>query len=132
IYLPNGNPKPSPNFDYKLRWFERFVRHARELIERDETIVLAGDLNVVPTDFDIYNPYAWRLDAVMQPEVRDMFQALIAQGWIDAARQLHPRERVYTYWTSERSWLQNKGMRLDFLLVHPRLKSRLRRFGVDA
>jgi exodeoxyribonuclease III len=131
IYLPNGNPKPSPNFDYKLRWFERFLHHARLLSTLHRPIVLAGDLNVVPTDFDIYNAYWWRFDAVMQPEVRSMFRALTAQGWIDAARHLHPHERIYTYWTSERAFAQNKGMRLDFVLVDPSLAGRLQRSGVD-
>ena len=50
--------------------------------------MLAGDLNVVPTDFDIYDPAAWRWDAVMQPETREAFSRLVAQGWIDAARHL--------------------------------------------
>jgi exodeoxyribonuclease-3 len=132
IYLPNGNPKPSSNFDYKLRWFERFLRHAHELSAIEEPIVLAGDLNVVPTDFDIYNPHWWRFDAVMQPEVRDMFRALNAQGWIDTARHLHPDKRLYTYWTTERSFMQKKGMRLDFLLVNSHLIKRLLSAGVDA
>jgi len=132
IYLPNGNPKPSPNFDYKLRWFDRFLCHARELVELPKPIVLAGDLNVVPTDFDIYNPHWWRFDAVMQPEVRERFNALTAQGWIDTARHLHPHERIYTYWTSERALAQNKGMRLDFVLVNAALRERLLRSGIDA
>jgi len=132
IYLPNGNPRPSPNFDYKLRWFARFLRHARQLSRSSEPIVLAGDLNVVPTDFDIYNPGRWRFDAVMQPEVRESFRQLLAQGWLDTARDLHPRERMYTFWTTETAFRQGKGMRLDFILLNALLRDRLRRVGVDA
>ena len=132
IYLPNGNPWPSPNFDYKLRWFARFLRHAQALSESREPTVLAGDLNVVPTDFDIYNPGWWRFDAVMQPEVREAFRQLLAQGWLDAARHVHPRERMYTYWTTANAFRQGKGMRLDFVLVNAPLRDRLRRAGVDA
>jgi exodeoxyribonuclease-3 len=62
--------------------------------------VCSPDLNVVPTDFYIYNPGWWRGDAVMQPEAREAFGRLLAQGWVDAARQLHPNERMYTYWTT--------------------------------
>src|SRR5262245_53815579 len=54
LYLPNGNPQPGPKFDYKLAWFERFIRHAAILCSSDQPVVLAGDYNVVPTDFDIY------------------------------------------------------------------------------
>ena len=132
VYLPNGNPVPSPNFDYKLRWFERFLAHAETLYESSAAHVLAGDLNVVPTDFDIYNAYWWRFDAVMQPQTRDAYARLLEQGWMDSARALHPRERMYTYWTTERAFSQNKGFRMDFLLVNGPLKARVTAAGVDA
>ena len=94
-------------------------------------VVLAGDLNVVPSDFDIYNPTWWRMDAVMQPQPRDAFTRLLAQGWVDAVRQLHPRERMYTYWVNEQAFQRNKGMRLDFLLVNTQLQPSLTDAGVD-
>ena len=94
--------------------------------------MLAGDLNVVPTDFDIHNPGWWRGDAVMQPEAREAYSRLLSQGWTDAARQLHPDKRMYTYWTTQNAFTQNKGMRLDFLLLNDPLKARLARAGVDA
>ena len=99
---------------------------------RGRPIVLAGDLNVVPTDFDIYNPGWWRGDAVMQPEPREAYAKLLSQGWMDTARHLHPHERMYTYWTTEYAFGLNKGMRLDFLLLNDPLKYRLTNAGVDA
>src|SRR5688500_1200460 len=59
LYLPNGNPQPGPKFDYKLKWFERLIAHAKGLYASKQPVVLAGDFNVVPTDFDIYNPKSW-------------------------------------------------------------------------
>ena len=60
LYLPNGNPQPGPKFDYKLAWFERLIRACRDPVRlRASPSVLAGDYNVVPTDFDIYNPRSW-------------------------------------------------------------------------
>jgi exodeoxyribonuclease III len=56
LYVPNGNPQPGSEFDYKLTWFERLNRHARALLREGGPVVLPGDCNVVPTDFDIYNP----------------------------------------------------------------------------
>ena len=132
VYLPNGNPVPSPNFDYKLRWFERFIGQASELRASGDPVVLAGDLNVVPTDFDIYNPGWWRFDAVMQPEARDAYKRLLSQGWIDSARDLHPRERMYTYWVNEKAFREKRGMRLDFLLLSAPLKKRAVAAGVDS
>jgi exodeoxyribonuclease-3 len=132
IYLPNGNPTGSPNFQYKLRWFARFVEYAGRIVESQRPIVLAGDFNVVPTDFDIYNPGWWRDDAVMQREPREAYSKLLSQGWMDTVRHLYPDERMYTYWTSENAFRQNKGMRLDFVLLNDPLKQRLSNAGVDA
>jgi exodeoxyribonuclease-3 len=92
LYLPNGNPQPGPKFDYKLAWFERFIRHATTVFTSKQPVVLAGDYNVVPTDFDIYNPRSWRKDALLQPETRECYQRLLAQGWTDAIRAHFPNE----------------------------------------
>ncbi|HEX6707152.1 MAG TPA: exodeoxyribonuclease III [Albitalea sp.] len=132
VYLPNGNPQPGPKFDFKLAWFERLARHAQALRDAGDAVVLAGDFNVVPTNADIYNAWAWRFDAVMQPQSREAWRQLLAQGWIDATRQLHPSERIYTFWVNEAAFRRNAGFRMDFLLLHPALASRLMRAEVDA
>jgi len=132
VYLPNGNPVPSPNFDYKLSWFARFIRYARTLSAADAPALIAGDLNVIPTDFDIYNPGWWRFDAVMQSQSRDAFRQLVAQGWMDVARECRPSERNYTFWTTDRAYRQNHGMRLDFLLANRVLRPNVVATGVDA
>ena len=132
VYLPNGNPQPGPRFDYKLAWFERLIGHAATLQPSATPAVLAGDFNVVPTDDDIYNAWLWREDAVLQPETRDAYRRLLAQGWTDATRHLHPRERIYTYWVNTQAFRRNQGFRMDFLLLNRALASRLRASGVDA
>jgi exodeoxyribonuclease-3 len=132
VYLPNGNPVPSPNFDYKLRWMERLLVHARTLMDSGLPVVLAGDFNVVPTNFDIYNAGSWRFDAVLQPQTREKYARLLAQGWVDATRQLHPQERIYTFWTNEAAFQRNAGFRMDFLLLSPNLVPRLQQAVVDA
>ena len=132
VYLPNGNPQPGPKFDYKLAWFERLIDHARTLIDSGVDAVLAGDFNVVPTNADIYNWWPWRFDAVLQPETRAAWQRLLAQGWIDATRHLHPGQRVYTFWVNEPAFRRNAGFRMDFLLLSPALAPRLVDAEVDA
>jgi len=131
VYLPNGNPQPGPKFDYKLAWFERLLAHARTLIDSGRDVVLAGDFNVVPTNADIYNAWLWRFDAVLQPETRALHERLLAQGWIDATRQLHPAERVYTFWVNDNAFRRNAGFRMDFLLLTPALAAGLVRAEVD-
>ena len=132
LYLPNGNPQPGPKFDYKLAWFERLLDHAQHLRAGPHPAILAGDFNVVPTDADIYNAWLWRFDAVIQPETRAAWGRLLAQGWIDATRRLHPDERVYTFWVNAEAFQRRAGFRMDFLLLDPRLGGRLQRAGVDA
>jgi exodeoxyribonuclease-3 len=132
LYLPNGNPQPGPKFDYKLKWFERLIEHARTLYGSDQPVVLAGDFNVVPTDFDIYNPTSWRKDALLQPETRDAYARLLSQGWVDALRARHPDEPIYTFWDYFRNhWPRNAGLRIDHLLLNRALAPRLLEANVD-
>ena len=132
LYLPNGNPQPGPKFDYKLRWFERLIEHAAELHASGRPVVLAGDYNVVPTDFDIYNPRSWLKDALLQPESRECYRRLLAQGWTDALRARFPEERIYTFWDYFRqSWQRNAGLRIDHLLLNKEAAARLQEAGVD-
>ncbi|PTR33529.1 exodeoxyribonuclease III [Luteibacter sp. OK325] len=132
LYLPNGNPQPGPRFDYKLAWFERFVRHAGALVKSGHPVVLAGDYNVVPTDEDIYDPKGWRRDALLQPESRAAYERLLAQGWTDALRAAHPDERIYTFWDYFRQhWPRDRGLRIDHLLLSRDLAARLKDANVD-
>jgi exodeoxyribonuclease-3 len=132
VYLPNGNPVPSPNYDYKQAWFERLLLHAQALMDSGGPSILCGDFNVVPTDFDIYNRWLWRFDAVLQAETRAAWQRLLAQGWVDATRHLHPHERSYTFWVNADAFRRNAGFRMDMLLLHPSLVPKLVATGVDA
>jgi exodeoxyribonuclease-3 len=132
LYLPNGNPQPGPKFDYKLAWFERLVRHARELWATDLPIALVGDFNVVPTDADIYNVRSYRDNALLQPGPRDAFKRLCKQGWVDALRSLYPDEAVYTFWDYKRNaWNRDAGLRIDHLLLSRSVAARLCAAGVD-
>ena len=95
-------------------------------------MVLAGDYNVVPTDEDIYNPRSWKKDALLQPESRECYARLLAQGWTDALRSRYPDERIYTFWDYFRQhWQKNSGLRIDHLLLSPDLAPRLQDAGVD-
>lgn len=132
LYAPNGNPRPGPKFDYKLRWLARMADHAAGLLAADLPVVLAGDWNVIPTDEDVYKPERWKDDALMQPESRAAFEAIVAQGWTDAIRKLHPDERIYTFWDYWRNAFQrDTGIRIDHLLLSSEAAQRLEAAGVD-
>jgi exodeoxyribonuclease-3 len=134
LYLPNGNPQPGPKFDYKLKWFARLIDHASALCAREQPVILAGDYNVVPTNdpCDIYSPNSWLNDALLQPQTRDAYRRLLAQGWIDAIHHLHPEAPMYTFWDYFRNrWERNAGLRIDHLLLNPAAAQRLAQAGVD-
>jgi exodeoxyribonuclease-3 len=132
MYAPNGNPWPGPKFDYKLAWLDRLLDYAKELIDNEVPAVLLGDYNVIPTDQDVYKPERWAKDALFSPEAREKYAELVAQGWTDAIRTLHPSERIYTFWHYWRnSFRRDAGIRIDHALVSPALAPKLRAAGVD-
>ncbi|SDB58311.1 exodeoxyribonuclease III [Bauldia litoralis] len=132
LYLPNGNPAPGAKLDYKLRWIERLRDHAKDLLDAGVPVVLAGDFNVMPTEQDVYAPERWVDDALFRPEVREAFRKLLAQGWTDAVRKLHPDDRIYTFWKYYRNaFARDAGLRIDHLLLSPELANRAVAAGVD-
>jgi exodeoxyribonuclease-3 len=132
IYLPNGNPQPGPKFAYKLAWFDRLIDHAATLMAAGVPVVLAGDYNVVPTEADIWPGHHEQANALLQPEARAAYQRLLDQGWTDALRTLQPAGPLWTFWGYLRHrWPDDKGMRLDHILLSPDLAGRLLAGGVD-
>jgi exodeoxyribonuclease-3 len=133
LYLPNGNPRPGPKFEYKLAWLEQLLLHAQALFATKAPVVLAGDFNVMPTDLDVYKPERWLDDALFAPEVRAAYARLLDQGWTDALRTLHPGEVIYTFWDYFRNaYARNAGLRIDHLLLNPTLADRLANAQVDS
>lgn len=133
LYLPNGNPRPGPKFDYKLRWFDRLIAHAATLVGMDVPVVIAGDYNVMPTDRDVYKPERWLDDALFAPEVRAAWFRMLDQGWADALRVLHPDATIYTFWDYFRNaYARNAGLRIDHLLLNALAAKKLRAADVDA
>ena len=118
LYLPNGNPRPGPKFDYKMRWFERLHDHMASLVGLDAPVVIAGDYNVMPTERDVYVPERWVDDALFAPEVRAAYAGLLSQGWTDALRHMHPDETIYTFWKYlRRAFERDAGLRIDHILI---------------
>ncbi len=132
LYLPNGNPRPGPKFEYKLAWFDSVIAHAADLLETGAPVVLAGDFNVMPTERDVYKPERCVDDALFAPEVRAAYFRLLDQGWTDALRTIHPDETIYTFWDDFRNaYGRNASLRIDHLLLSPPLAERLVDAQVD-
>jgi exodeoxyribonuclease-3 len=132
LYLPNGNPRPGPKFDYKLRWFARLIAHAAGLLDSGLPVLLMGDFNVMPTEKDVYKPERWLNDALFAPEARAAWFRLVEQGWTDALRMIHGEATIYTFWDYFRNAFgRNAGLRIDHFLLSPALADRLVDAQVD-
>ena len=132
MYAPNGNPWPGPKFEYKLAWLDALKGHAQDLLDSKLPAILIGDFNVIPTDEDVYKPERWAKDALFAPAAREKYRELVGQGWADAIRELHPEERIYTFWHYWRkSFERDAGIRIDHALLSPSLAKKLKAAGVD-
>jgi len=131
IYLPNGNPRPGPKYDYKLRWMDRLNARAKELLALEEPVVLAGDFNCIPRDEDCWNPKVWGDDALAWPETRDRFRELQWMGYADAFMACDGRIQKYTFWDYQAgAWQKDWGIRIDHLMCSPQAADRLKSISI--
>src|SRR5262249_24790228 len=132
IYLPNGNPVGTEKYTYKISWMDRLFEYTRERLKLDETLVLAGDFNVIPAPADVHNPELWVNDALFLPQTRGKFRALCYLGLADASRAVSPEMNLFTFWDYQAgAWQKNNGIRIDHLLLSPMPADRLVAAGID-
>jgi len=132
IYLPNGNPRPGPKFDYKLAWMSKLRERMLAIWQDEVPAAVLGDYNVIPHDDDTYSVKAMAEDALVQPESRAAYARLLADGWCDALRTHNPRGGVWTYWDYQAgAWQRDHGFRIDHILLSPEMADRLLAVGVD-
>ena len=132
IYLPNGNPPNTEKYSYKLNWMDRLSHYARERLQLEEPLILAGDYNVIPTPADVHNPAAWANDALFLPQTREKFRALANLGLTDAIRATSDDRGLYTFWDYQAgAWQKNWGIRIDHMMLSPQAADRLTGAGID-
>lgn len=133
LYLPNGNPADDPvKFPYKLAWMARLERWARERLELEEPLVLAGDYNVIPEPIDARFPENWVNDALFQPVTRQAFRRLENIGFTEAVRATTEAGGVYTFWDYQAgAWQKDNGIRIDHLLLSPEAANLLASTSID-
>jgi len=131
LYLPNGNPPynaPEDNsrYKYKLQWMDAFLKHADDLLLKNNNVILAGDFNVILSPNDVFNEELFKDNALCRPEARQRLKRLYFTGYHDAYRFLFPKEPGYTFWDYTGASLQNDlGMRIDYIFCSPALADKL-------
>jgi exodeoxyribonuclease III len=133
IYLPNGNPVGTEKFAYKLAWMDRLIAQMKLWLADGIPTVVGGDFNVIPEDIDCHKPSSWIHDALFQPEPRARYRAMLACGYLDAFRSLHPGETgQFTFWDYfRRAFEYNRGIRIDHFLLSPGVATMLNRCEID-
>ncbi len=123
-YVPNGQALGTVPFDQKLVFLDAMRRRAEELADRPT--VIAGDMNVCPTDLDVWSPAEIHGATHITPDERGRLEAVLSTGFVDSFRALHPDEPGYTWWDYRAGHFHKGfGLRIDLALVSGPLAARL-------
>ncbi len=129
VYVPNGRSPDSEHYRYKLAW----LKALREMIgAAPRATVLCGDMNIAPSDIDVFDPKAYAGHTHVTPPERKALAELQALGLRDVVRERWPTERVFTYWDYRAGMFhQDLGMRIDLVLAGDTVAARVQAAWVD-
>jgi exodeoxyribonuclease-3 len=129
VYAPNGRVPDSDHYHYKLAWFDAL----REVVGAGPPeAVVCGDMNIAPTDADVFDPQAYVGQTHVTPPERAALARLQDLGLHDVVREHWPKERVFTYWDYRAGMFhKDLGMRIDLVLATPPVASRVCAAWVD-
>ena len=132
IYLPNGNPIDTEKFDYKIEWMKKFNNYIESLINKNISIIIGGDFNVIPTDEDVYSPENFKNDACAHPLTRENFRRLINLGFTDTVKYLIDGNTNWTFWGYRGgNWQKGNGLRIDHFLTTPDLTDLIKTININ-
>ena len=121
VYTPNSQDELK-RLDYRMRWEDDFQAYLRTL-DAKKPVVVCGDMNVAHAEIDLKNPKSNRRNAGFTDEERQKFSQLLAAGFTDTFRWLHPDEVTYSWWSYRfQARQKNAGWRIDYFLVSDRLR----------
>jgi len=125
VYTPNSG-RGIGRLEYRQEWDKAFLRYVLSL-EMKKPVVFCGDLNVAHKEIDLKNPKQNVKNAGFTPEERMGFDNLLAAGFVDTFRHLHPNEVKYTWWSYMfNARAKNIGWRVDYVLMSPKLIKRMK------
>ncbi len=131
-YFPNGQAPDSDKFEYKMAWLAALQSWLADELKSHEKLVLMGDFNIAPEDRDVYDPVAWAGQIHCTPQERAHFQALQAQGLVDAFRLFEQAPKSWSWWDYRNlAFRKNQGLRIDHVMVSPALKDSVKACSID-
>ncbi len=118
LYVPNGNPVDTEKYDYKINWLNSLIKELKNLLKKNQNIILAGDFNIIPDHKDVYNSKNFENDALFKLEIRKKLREIINLGFYDAYRYINADKEGYTFWNyMHGAWQKNHGLRIDHFLI---------------
>lgn len=126
VYVPNAQPELK-RIDYRMAWEDDLRAYLTEL-DQTKPVILCGDMNVAHEEIDLKNPGPNRGNAGFSDQERGKMTELLAAGFTDTFRYLHPDQTgAYSWWSYRRNArATNAGWRIDYFLVSDRLRDRIR------
>jgi exodeoxyribonuclease III len=132
-YVPNGYKLGTPQYTYKLRWYERLRAYFESHLSPDQPAVWCGDMNVAPDSIDVHSPEKHRRHVCFHEDVRRAYKRAVEWGFVDVFRHLYPDKQQFTFWDYLRpsSLENNKGWRIDHILATRPMAENCRMVDVD-
>ncbi|MCC6237954.1 MAG: exodeoxyribonuclease III [Dehalococcoidia bacterium] len=129
VYVPNGRSPGSAHYEYKLAWLEAL----RDLVAAGPVeVVVCGDMNIAPSDEDVFDPAAFVGQTHVTPPERRALAALHDVGLHDVVREHWPERRIFSYWDYRAGMFhKDLGMRIDLILASGPVAERVRAAWVD-
>jgi len=132
VYVPNGNPIGTDKYEYKINWYDSFIKKIKETLKSDKNIIIGGDFNVIPEENDVYDYRKYENDALFKLEIRKKFRELSNLGFQDIYRYFNKAKQEYTFWDyMSGSWKKNHGMRIDHFLISNNLLGNIENVLID-
>lgn len=132
IYFPNGQMSDE-RLQYKLAFYDQFLKHAEHQRRKGKKIVIAGDVNTAHKEIDLARPKPNLMISGFLPIEREWLDKLIAHGYIDTFRMFNQSEGQYTYWDQRfNARSRNVGWRIDYFFVSEELKSNVKDAFIQA
>lgn len=126
MYLPSGTN--SARLDFKLNYMDEFLEYSKDLRHSIPNLVVCGDYNICHKPEDIHDPVRLKNVSGFLPVERDWLTKFIDSGFIDSFRVFNDQPENYTWWSYRaNARANNKGWRLDYLMVTPPLQEKLKR-----
>ncbi len=117
VYFPNGQ-MGEERLQYKLDFYEAFFARADQLRSEGRSLIITGDYNTAHNEIDLKNPKSNENTSGFMRIERDWLDRIVAAGYIDTFRHLHPDSVKYSWWTYRfKARERNIGWRIDYFFV---------------